>query len=253
MKKFVLGLIIFLGSYGTLLAWGARGHRIVAQVARQYIDKAVMDSIDAYLDDITFEKAGYWMDEVKMNMNYDFMLPWHFVSIEADKTYVKGKKPDIVNVLEKTINTLRNKKTTSTKEMLLSIKVAIHLVADIHNPINCGFVKDKNGKNVKLRFFFKSTTLQDVWQEDLVEYGALTADDCLKLGTVLHKNDLARYQKVDVQKWMEESRALLSTVYDFKGNKLDDQYVEKAMPVIKMQLFKAGVRLAAIMNQTFSK
>lgn len=252
MKKFVLALFILLGSYESSFAWGARGHRIVTQIARQYIDKAVMDSIDAYLDDITFEKASYWMDEVKMNVNYDFMLPWHFVSIEADKTYVRGKQPDIVNVLEKTINTLKNKKTTS-KEMLLSLKVAIHLVADIHNPINCGFVKDKNGKNVKLRFFFKSTTLQDVWEDDLLEYQTLTAEDCLKLGTILHKNDIARYQRIDVLKWMEESRSLLSTVYDFKGNKLDDAYVEKAIPVIKMQLFKAGVRLAAILNQTFSK
>ncbi|MBL7933304.1 MAG: S1/P1 nuclease [Bacteroidia bacterium] len=253
MKKFVLAGFIFLGSFGTAFGWGARGHKIVAQIARQYIDKSVMDSIDAYLDDITFEKASYWMDEVKMNINYDFMLPWHFVSIEADKTYVRGKTPDIVVVLEKTINTLKNKKTTSSKETLLSLKVLIHLVADIHNPVNCGFVKDRNGKNVKLRFFFKSTTLHDVWEDEILEYQKLTAEDCLKLAGVMHKNDIVRYQKTDVLKWMEESRSLLSTVYDYKGAKLDDAYVDKAVPVIKMQLLKAGLRLAAVLNQTFSK
>jgi hypothetical protein len=253
VKRSVLVTLIILGTYCSSFAWGPRGHKIVVQVARQYLDKSVMDSIDAYLDDITFEKAAYWMDEVKMNVNYDFMLPWHFVSIEADKTYVRSKNPDIVNVLEKTINTLKNKKNTSRKEIFLSLKVLTHLVADIHSPVHCGFVKDRNGKNVKLRFFFKATTLHDVWDEDIPEYKSMTVDDCMKLASLLHKNDIARYQKTDVLKWMEESRVLLSAVYDFKGNKLGDEYLDKAAPVIKMQLLKAGIRLAAILNQTFAK
>lgn len=234
-------------------AWGPRGHKIVAQIARNYLDKGVMDSIDSYLDDITFEKASYWMDEVKMNSSYDFMEPWHFVAIESDKTYVRTKKPDVVNVLEKTINTLKHREKTTRTEMLLSLKVLIHLVADIHQPLHCGFVKDKGGSKIKLRFYFKATDLHEVWDNELLEYQKVTAEDCMKLASMLHKNDMAKYQKTDVLKWMEESRALLSTVYDFKGNKLGDEYVDKALPVVKMQLVKAGIRLAAVLNQTFKK
>jgi hypothetical protein len=233
-------------------AWGPRGHKIVAQIAKHYLDKGIIDSVDTYLDDITFEKASYWMDEVVMNTSYDFMKPWHFVAIESDKTYVRSKNPDVVNVLENVISTLK-RKNTLRKEILLSLKILFHLTADIHQPLHCGFVKDNGGSNVKLRFFFKSTDLHEVWDSEILEYQAITPEDCLKLADNLHRNDIARYQKIDVLKWMEESRALLSHVYDFKGNKLGDEYVDKVTPVIKMQLVKAGLRLAAVLNQTFKK
>jgi hypothetical protein len=244
---------LFFSFIGSAYGWGPRGHKIVAQIAKQYIDKSVMDSVDHYLDDITIEKAGYWMDEVKMNISYDFMLPWHFISIESDKTYVKSKNPDIINVLENILLNIKKKKKETPKETLLSLKILIHLMADIHQPLNCGFAKDKNGNSIKLRFFFKSTNLHDVWDTDILEYQTVTAEDCMKLAANISKNDLIAYQRVDVLKWMEESRALLSVVYDFKGNKLGDEYLDKATPVIKMQLVKAGIRLAAVLNQKFKK
>ena len=252
MNRHVLGFLLFFCIIGSSFAWGPRGHKIVAQIARQYLDKSVADSVDYYLDGISLEKAGYWMDEVVMNASYDFMRPWHFVAIEEDKTYVKTKNPDIVNVLENVIATLKKKKS-SKKEMFLSIKILTHLVADIHQPLHCGFTKDKGGSTIKLRFFFKSTDLHEVWDNEVLEYKGTAAEDCLRLASQFTKRDIATYQKVDVLNWMEESRALLSYVYDYKGNKLDDDYVEKVTPIIKMQLVKAGLRLASVLNQTFRK
>lgn len=216
------------------------------------MDKSVIDSVEKYLDGISLEKAGYWMDEVVMNSSYDFMKPWHFVAIESDKTYVRTKNPDIVNVLENLIITLRMKNSTK-KENFLSIKVLTHLIADIHQPLHCGFVKDKGGSNLKLRFFFKSTDLHEVWDSEILEYKGITAEECLRLASNFTKRDLNSYQRVDIRGWMEESRALLSYAYDFKGNKLDDEYVNKVAPIIKMQLVKAGIRLASVLNSTFRR
>ncbi len=251
--RFVLTLFLFFSLLGNTFAWGPRGHKIVAQIAKSYLDPAVLDSIDSYLDDITIEKAGYWMDEVVMNTSYDFMKPWHFVAIEADKTYVRTKNPDVVNVLENIITTLKSRKAQTKTEVLLSLKILIHLVADIHQPLHCGFAKDKGGNNIKLRFYFKSTNLHDVWDTEVLEYKSITTEECMRLTYNLTKRDITQFQQVDILKWMEESRALLSYAYDFKGNKLDDEYVDKVTPIIKMQLIKAGIRLATILNQTFKK
>ncbi len=251
--RFVLTLFLFFFLLGNTFAWGPRGHKIVAQIAKSYLDPAVLDSIDSYLDDITIEKAGYWMDEVVMNTSYDFMKPWHFVAIEADKTYVRTKNPDVVNVLENIITTLKSRKAQTKTEVLLSLKILIHLVADIHQPLHCGFAKDKGGNNIKLRFYFKSTNLHDVWDTEVLEYKSITTEECMRLTYNLTKRDITQFQQVDILKWMEESRALLSYAYDFKGNKLDDEYVDKVTPIIKMQLIKAGIRLATILNQTFKK
>lgn len=252
-KRFALLFVLLFGVFANSYAWGPRGHKIITQIAKTYLDPAVLDSIDHYLEDITMEKAGYWMDEVVMNSSYDFMKPWHVVAIEADKTYVRTKNPDIVNVLENLINTLKKRKTQSKTEILLSLKILIHLVADIHQPLHCGFAKDKGGNSIKLRFYFKSTNLHDVWDADILEYKAITTEDCMRLTYNLTKRDITQYQKVDILKWMEESRALLSYAYDFKGNKIEDEYVDKVTPIIKMQMIKAGIRLATVLNQTFKK
>lgn len=252
MKRHLLWVFLALCTFSQAFAWGPRGHKIVAQIARHYTDKSVMDSVEHYLDDISLEKAGYWMDEMMMNSSYDFMLPWHFVMIDSDKTYVRTNKPDIITVLENTIAALK-KRPINEKEMFLSLKIVTHLIADIHQPLHCGFAKDKRGAAVKLRFFFKSTNLHDIWDNDILDYQSLTAEDCLRLGSQLTKKDIANYQKIDVISWMEESRELLSYVYDFKGNKVGDEYLEKVTPIVKMQLLKAGLRLAAVLNQTFKK
>lgn len=252
MNRHVLGFLLTLCIISSASAWGPRGHKIVAQIAKQYVDKSVMDSVEKYLEDISLEKAGYWMDEVVMNSSYDFMLPWHFVTIESDKTYVRTKNPDIVTVLENLIATLKKKNSTK-KETFLSLKILTHLVADIHQPMHCGFAKDRGGRAIKLRFYFKSTDLHEVWDSEVLEYQAITTEDCLRLASQFTKRDISTYQRIDVLNWMEESRALLSYAYDFKGTKLGDEYVEKVTPIIKMQLVKAGLRLAAVLNQTFKK
>lgn len=250
MNKVIVLFLFFFCFQANSYAWGPRGHKIVAQIAKKYLDPAVLDSVESYLDGISMEKASYWMDEVVMNQSYDFMQPWHFVAIEVDKTYVKTKNPDVVNVLENVIKTIRNKKT-SRKEMFLSLKVLIHLIGDIHQPLHCGFAKDKGGATIKLRFFFKTTDLHQVWDSEMLEYQGITTEDCLRLASNFTRKDIGLYQKTDVMKWMEESRALLSYAYDFKGTKLGDEYVDKASPIIKMQLIKAGLRLAEVLNQTF--
>ncbi|PBQ32462.1 hypothetical protein CNR22_12000 [Sphingobacteriaceae bacterium] len=251
MNRRIPILLLTLCLVSNAFAWGPRAHKIVTQIATRYLEPAVADSVEKYLQGISLEKAGYWMDEVVMNSSYDFMKPWHFVAIENDKTYVRTKQPDIINVLENLIKTL--KKRTSTKETFLSLKLLTHLVADIHQPLHCGFVKDKGGSNIKLRFFYKTTDLHEVWDSEVLEYKAITAEDCLRLASNFTKRDITNYQRIDVMAWMEESRALLSYAYDFQGNKLGDEYLEKITPIIKMQLVKSGLRLASVLNQTFKK
>jgi hypothetical protein len=52
---------------------------------------------------------------------------------------------------------------------------------------------------------------------------------------------------------MNESRAYLDNVYDFKDGIIDKNYIDKNTVVIEKQLFDAGLRLAAVLNKIFSK
>ena len=50
---------------------------------------------------------------------------------------------------------------------------------------------------------------------------------------------------------MYQSRSLLDTVYSFKDNFLDKNYIEGNTAVIKKQLVTAGLRLASILSDVF--
>ena len=51
--------------------------------------------------------------------------------------------------------------------------------------------------------------------------------------------------------WMQQSRALLDTIYNFQNGFIDQDYVERNTPVIEKQLLFAGLRLASILRETF--
>jgi len=54
--------------------------------------------------------------------------------------------------------------------------------------------------------------------------------------------------------WFNEARAYLPEAYNLeKGAVIQEEYTKKALPVIEKQLVIAGLRLAAVLNQTFAK
>lgn len=99
MKKTFLVTLFSLISLLSF-SWGAKGHKIVAEIAYRALDKSIIDSVQYFLGDMTFQEASVWMDEVRSNSAYDYLKPKHYVNAEKDVTYVKTKGDDIVNELD---------------------------------------------------------------------------------------------------------------------------------------------------------
>ena len=231
-------------------AWGPDGHKMVAEIAKKYLNKGVEDSVNKYLGNMTFEEASVWMDEIKKDHSYDYMKNWHYINVEKDKTYVKTEEPNVVSELEKSIAQLNNKKTLSKEEIHNNIKIVFHLVGDLHMPLHAGYASDRGGNDEKVDFMGKQKNLHHVWDMDIIEYKKITMNDCLKAGAKLSQKEI---QKIDVVKWMEESRSLLKDVYNYKDGIITEDYITKNAVVTEMQIYKAGLRLAAVLNQTFKK
>src|ERR1700748_1679158 len=147
MKKlkciaFFFGMILIV-SKG--FAWGPTGHQIVAQIAKQYLNKNVKDSVEKYLNGLSFEETATWMDDIKKDHLHDNMNSWHYINIEKDKTYVKTDEENVVNELEKAIAQLNNKKQLSKDEINLDLKLVFHLIGDLHQPLHTGYASDKGG------------------------------------------------------------------------------------------------------------
>ncbi len=254
MKKSTALLLccLFIKSV-SVYAWGREGHIIVAEIAKKYLNQNVQDSVQKYLGNMYFAEAATWMDDVRKDHNYDYMKTWHYVNVEKDKTYVKTSEENVITKLELVIGELSEKSKHSDKEINTDLKILFHLVGDLHMPLHVGYGSDKGGNGVSVTILGRQSNLHRVWDTDIIEAKKLTADDCLKLISAYTPAEIKAIQKVDVIAWMNESRSLLDAVYDLKGDVIDKEYINKSTPLIAKQLSRAGLRLAAVLNETFKK
>ncbi len=51
--------------------------------------------------------------------------------------------------------------------------------------------------------------------------------------------------------WGNDSRNLLDKIYKINANNPSDEYVDSSVILIQTQIYKANVRLAAVLKQTF--
>jgi hypothetical protein len=253
MKKNIIILcfvIILLPS--SIYAWGSKGHKIVAAIAKQCLSKQTTDSVQNYLGAMSFEDASVWMDEVRSDRTYDYLKPWHYVNVEKDKTYVKTKDPEVVNEIEIAIATLKEKGVRDKDRINFALKVIFHLIGDIHQPLHCGYADDKGGNTMQVQYMGKGSNLHKVWDSEIIEDVNITLSDCLKLANTLSANEKKKMQNNNVEVWMNEARELLPEVYNFE-TKIKQDYIDKNKPVIEKQLVRAGIRLAMVLNETFKK
>jgi hypothetical protein len=253
-KSFFYTLIFFVCFVYKGFSWGAEGHKIVATIAKKCLTKQVIDSVNYYLDGMSFKEASVWMDEVRKDANYNYLKPWHYINIEKDKTYVATEEPNIVNQLELAIETLKLKGTERTKEKItFALKLIFHLVGDLHQPLHDGYAEDKGGNTVSVVFNGGESNLHKVWDTGIIENQGITTKKCLKYINTLSDKEKSDIQTINVKKWMEESRSLLPNVYAFENNRISKEYETVAVPLIKQQLSKAGIRLACILFNNFNK
>lgn len=252
MKKLFIILFFSILLPTFTYAWGSKGHKIVAAIAKQCLNKQVTDSVQSFLGIMSFEEASVWMDEVRSDNSYDYLKPWHYVNVEKDKTYVKTKDPEVVNQIEIYIALLKQKGVRDKEQTKFALKVIFHLIGDIHQPLHCGYKADRGGNDIDVDYLGKGTNLHKVWDSEIIEDANVTLNDCLKLCNGLPADEKKKIQNNSVEVWMNEARTLLPEVYNF-DKKIKQDYADKNKIVIEKQLVKAGIRLAMVLNQTFKE
>jgi hypothetical protein len=254
MKKIIpLIVVAFVLNYTKTFAWGSRGHKIVAQIARNFMDKNVADSVQYYLGNKSFEDASVWMDEIRSDHSYDYMKPMHYINIEKDKTYVKVSDPNIINELDLVIGELQKRNKYKKEQIKEDLLILFHLVGDLHQPLHTGYADDKGGNTVDVDFLGTRSNLHKVWDTNIIEEEKISTESCLALINAMTDKEKKSIQQINTVNWMNDSRILLNAAYSFKNDAIDKDYVKNNVPVIERQLSRAGLRLAAVLNQAFEK
>lgn len=254
--KGYLFIILFLSIFLKSFSWGGKGHKMVASIARNALSKQVVDSVQYYLGDMSFEEASVWMDKLNGKHSYDYLKPMHYINIAKDKTYVKTNEHNIINELELTLIWLEKKESKGSVNFAL--KLVFHLIGDLHQPLHSGYLADRGGNDIKLIYKGnsvkgKKSNLHRVWDADMIDSNDNFQKACMAQVGLFTKRERDKMMVVNTIAWLNESRALLPIVYNFKNGTIEKDYIKASMPVIVRQVSKAGIRLAGVLNKYFKK
>ena len=253
MKKAVF-FILFTLAITEVFGWGATGHRVTGMIAEQYLNPKAKAALKGLLGQETLWMIATWMDEIRSDSTYDYATDWHFVTIPVGMTYeqsVKNPKGDVILTLQRLIKELKTH-TLSRQQEIQHIKMVVHLIGDIHQPLHVGCCDDQGGNKVKIKWFRSDSNLHTVWDSNMIDDTKLSATE---LTQYIHRPDktaLKKLQSSDVLEWAYESMTYRGTVYKIGDGSLSYKYGYLNMPVVRERLLEAGIRIAGVLNTIYS-
>lgn len=246
-------LILFAATHA--FGWGATGHRATGYIAEQYLTAKTKKKLATILGQESLAMVSTWMDEIRSDSTYDYAITWHWTTIPDGKKYDDvAANPDgkVVDMIQKFITDLKGKKL-SKKQEVETLKMLVHLVGDIHQPLHVGKPGDRGGNDVKLKWFRNDTNLHSVWDSGMIDDTRLSYTE---LATSLGKPDnltVKKWQSASVRDWAHESMTYRPQVYDIGNGNLSYQYGYKYFSIAKQRMLQAGVRLAGVLNSIYGR
>jgi hypothetical protein len=250
--RITIAIILLLQTLPTF-AWGPTGHRVTGWIAEKHLTKKAKKELQRILGDQSLAMASTWMDEIRSDSTYDYMSDWHWVTIPHGQTYQASEKNpngDIIQTIERIIAELKSKKL-SAKEEANNLKILIHLVGDIHQPLHVGLGNDRGGNDIKVMWFRSESNLHRVWDSDMIDDTKLSFTE---LAESLEKPDatkIAAWQKNVVRDWATESISYRDAVYHYGNGKLGYKYSYQNFHIVRLRLLQAGIRLAGVLNEIY--
>lgn len=252
IRKVALILCTFVSLH--VFGWGMIGHRTVGQIAENHLSKKAKKKIDKILKGESLAVVSNWMDDIKSDDSYDHTHSWHWVTIPDGQTYEESEKNpdgDVIATIERLIAELKQGNLQETEEAE-KLKMLVHLIGDIHQPLHVGHGEDMGGNNLKLEWFWESSNLHRVWDSGMIDSEKYSYTELSDIVDNLSRDQVKVWQSSSVRDWANESIALRKQVYDIPEHKnLNYEYRYHNWPTVQLRLAQAGVRLAGVLNEIY--
>ena len=239
-------------------AWGKTGHRVVAEVATHYLTPEAEAAVKDLLGPESLAETADWPDFMRSNPDEFWRReasPWHYVTIPKDKLYNDVGAPpegDAVTALAH-FREMALDESQPLEQRQLALRFIVHIVGDLQQPLHAGNGTDRGGNFFTCYFFEELTNLHEVWDELLINREELSYTEWAAwLVPKITAEDVLVWGAAGPSKWADESAAIRDTIYP------DDQilsynYVYETRAILRQQLSKGGVRLAAYLNDMFAE
>ena len=265
---YVAVALVIAAAPSSALAWGQEGHAIVAEIARQYLTPKALSAVDALLaadaaDTLTapdMASRAAWAD-VWRNSHRE-TAPWHFTDIEIDGSNTPDAACANDDCLTRRLALFAAQlasKDASTADRILALKFVLHFAGDLHQPLHLSDNHDKGGNCVYLSRGGARANLHHYWDTVVVETMGKDPDSVASdLYFAITPAQLKAWRKGDINSWAMESHQVAKAVVYTLGSQpgcssglrydLSAAYDAAALQAAKIQLQRAGVRLAVLLS-----
>jgi hypothetical protein len=257
-------------------AWGDEGHAIIALIAEHYLEPRVLGQVRLLLGtdssglvaDKTMAGESVWADRYRdsdrdgTRARYEATRGWHYVDIEEDapdltRACLAGNC--VVDKIEQFRTELADPHTPQP-ERLLALQFLLHLIADLHQPLHAADQHDQGGNLEQVDApGLPAANLHRYWDVEFVR--ALGPDATSVASSLIDRistRDLQTWRSGSTAGWAWESYSvakstsfgLLPAPYGTHRYHLSSEYERSAVEAVRLQLERAGVRLALILNRS---
>lgn len=235
--------------------WGATGHRTVGQIADNYLKGKTKRKIAELLNGESLAMVSTFGDDIKSDKRYNKFYTWHYVNMPFDVDYQDSEKNpsgDLVTGIEKCKAVILDDKA-SKEDKVFYLKLLVHFIGDLHQPMHVGRKEDKGGNTVQVQWFGSGTNLHSVWDSKMIEHYNMTYTELTDNANEISKEQVAFLQQGTTVDWVNDTHEFAMEVYATanKGDKLGYKYMYHNFGLVRSQLQKGGIRLAKVLNDLF--
>ena len=267
-RALALLILVILMAPGASWAWGSDGHRIAGEIASHYLTPEAKEAVEKLLDGARWGNladAGNWADtHARLYRSFDDALRLHYVNVdpEAGDVVIERDCPDGGCVLG-AIEALRSRLRDTSRprwERTEDLLFLVHFIEDAHQPLHIVHPDQRGGNRTQVLFLEEEMNLHRLWDSGIIKARIGPDGDWKDLAYALRMEiDTAERDawsaSLDPAAWAAEilvpARELTFEVAS--GQVLEESYYEQALPVVEMQLQRAGVRLAMVLNEIFAE
>lgn len=275
-------LTLLVAAFGLALstpaqAYGQLGHATIARIALANVRPETRARVLALLARTalletpscatrTIGDLSVWPDCIRgLGPRFSYTASWHYQNVDICKPFdLKSACRDgncVSAQIERNLKLLQDK-TLPVRERVMALAFLVHFVGDLHMPLHAGEHNDLGGNQIKAAYGIYAPdrlNLHSIWDTPL-------ADRAITDGPSLIRHyspaEAAPIKAGSVEDWSRESwQVSRDVVYPSAGDAdvcthpatdrlvLDNATIEKLIPVQRIQIERAGLRLARLLDE----
>lgn len=246
-------MLTALSSYG----WGQKGHDTTVFIAENHLTPITAAVVNDILDGKSMVYYANWLDNASHTPEYAYSKTWHYKNIDDGISFDEAplhESGDIVRAIYEQVGVLQDP-NASKEQKQLALKMVIHFLGDIHQPMHMGHASDIGGNRWHVKYFGKDTNIHSVWDSSLPEsahkWSYTEWQQQIDRATPAEEETILAAGNPEM--WGKETYEICKKVYAGtpEDTNISYDYIADWSPVVEQQFLKGGLRLADILNSVF--